>query len=93
MTERETPIYEPGDVVYGVDPYKGDEAARPWLIISNHDGRPFRRRFWVVLIVETEVPSVYFRSRSHVAISCWNRSIHSRFSCNTSYTRSWSMVP
>ena len=53
MTERETPIYEPGDVVYGVDPYKGDEAARPWLIISNHDGRPFHGDQYIALSLTT----------------------------------------
>jgi hypothetical protein len=35
------PIFEPGDVVYGADPFKGATAARPWLVVSNHDGRPF----------------------------------------------------
>lgn len=38
---NDAPIYEPGDVVYGADPYKGDEAARPWLVISNHEGARF----------------------------------------------------
>lgn len=28
------PIYEPGDVVYGADPFKGPETARPWLILQ-----------------------------------------------------------
>ena len=32
MTEQESPIYEPGDVVYGVDPYKGGAAARPSVV-------------------------------------------------------------
>mgnify|MGYP000011757261 FL=1 len=42
MTEDEPlPIFKRGDVVYGDDPYKGDEAARPWLVLSNHEGRPF----------------------------------------------------
>ena len=35
-----TPILERGDIVYGDDPFKGDEDARPRLIVSNHDGRP-----------------------------------------------------
>jgi hypothetical protein len=37
VTDEESAIYEPGDVVYGNDPFKGGEAARPWLIISNHE--------------------------------------------------------
>lgn len=41
MTDVETPVFERGDVVYGDDPFKGDEAARPWLVVSNHEGRPF----------------------------------------------------
>lgn len=39
MTNEETPIFERGDVVYGDDPFKSEEDARPWLILSNHDGR------------------------------------------------------
>lgn len=27
--------FERGDVVYGDDPFKGDEHARPWLVVSN----------------------------------------------------------
>ncbi|SIS15541.1 type II toxin-antitoxin system PemK/MazF family toxin [Natronorubrum thiooxidans] len=42
MTDEEAaPVFERGDVVYGDDPFKGDEDARPWLILSNHEGRPF----------------------------------------------------
>jgi hypothetical protein len=36
-----SPIFERGDVVYGDDPFNGEEAARPWLLVSNHEGRPF----------------------------------------------------
>ena len=39
--ENATPIFERGDVVYGDDPFKGEDDARPWLILSNHEGRPF----------------------------------------------------
>ncbi|EJN57659.1 type II toxin-antitoxin system PemK/MazF family toxin [Halogranum rubrum] len=42
MTDEESPIYELGDVVYGDDPFRGGEAARPWLIVPNHEGQPFR---------------------------------------------------
>ncbi len=31
-----TPIFERGDVVYGDDPFKNDESARPWLVLSNY---------------------------------------------------------
>ena len=42
MTDNEaTPVFERSDVVYGDDPFKGDEDARPWLILSNLEGRPF----------------------------------------------------
>jgi hypothetical protein len=34
VTEKERPIFERGDVVYGDDPFKGEEDARPWLILS-----------------------------------------------------------
>lgn len=53
MTAEETPIYEPGDVVYGDDPYKGDEAARPWLVISNHEGRPFHGDQYIAVSLTT----------------------------------------
>ena len=54
VTSRDVPVYEPGDVVFGADPYKGDEAARPWLIISNHDGRPFHGEQYIVLTLTTK---------------------------------------
>ena len=42
MTDDEaTPVFERSDVVYGDDPFKGDEDARPWLILSNLEGHPF----------------------------------------------------
>ena len=48
------PIYEPGDVVYGDDPYKGNEAARPWLIVSNHEGKPFHGEQYIALSLTTK---------------------------------------
>lgn len=48
------PIYEPGDVVYGDDPYKGNEAARPWLIVSNHEGQPFHGEQYIALSLTTQ---------------------------------------
>lgn len=53
MTEEETPIYEPGDVVYGDDPYKGAAAARPWLVISDHEGKPFHGDQYIGLSLTT----------------------------------------
>jgi mRNA-degrading endonuclease toxin of MazEF toxin-antitoxin module len=49
VTDEETPIFERGDVVYGDDPFKGEEDARPWLVLSNHEGRPFHGEQYVAL--------------------------------------------
>lgn len=54
MTENIVPIYEPGDVVYGDDPFKGDGAARPWLIVSNHEGRAFHGEQYIALTLTTK---------------------------------------
>ncbi|PCR91663.1 growth inhibitor [Natrinema ejinorense] len=48
------PIYQDGDVVYGADPYKGDDAARPWLVLSNHEGRPFHGEQYITLSLTTK---------------------------------------
>ena len=54
MTEDEAPpVYEPGDVVYGNDPFKGAGAARPWLIVSNHEGRPFHGDQYIAVTLTT----------------------------------------
>lgn len=53
MTADGNPVYEPGDVVYGDDPYKGEEAARPWLVISNHEGTPFHGEQYITLSLTT----------------------------------------
>lgn len=53
MTADDSPVYEPGDVVYGADPYKGEEAGRPWLIISNHEGKPFHGDQYIGLSLTT----------------------------------------
>ena len=53
MTENSTVVYEPGDVVYGSDPYKGAGAARPWLVVSNHEGRPFHGEQYITLALTT----------------------------------------
>ncbi len=47
-------IFERGDVVYGSDPFKGDEAARPWLIVSNHADRPFHGEQYIALTLTTK---------------------------------------
>jgi mRNA interferase MazF len=55
VTEKEpTPIFERGDVVYGDDPFKDDEDARPWLILSNHDGRPFHGEQYIALTLTSK---------------------------------------
>ncbi|PSQ08530.1 growth inhibitor [Halobacteriales archaeon QS_5_68_33] len=54
MTEEETPIFERGDVVYGDDPFKGEEDARPWLILSNHKGRPFHGEQYIALTLTSQ---------------------------------------
>jgi hypothetical protein len=47
-------VYEPGDVVYGADPYKGDSAARPWLLVSNHASQPFHGEQYIGLSLTTK---------------------------------------
>jgi hypothetical protein len=53
VTAGDVPLYQPGDVVYGDDPYKGDEDARPWLVISNHEGTPFHGEQYIALSLTT----------------------------------------
>jgi mRNA-degrading endonuclease toxin of MazEF toxin-antitoxin module len=54
VTGEETPIFERGDVVYGDDPFKGEEDARPWLILSNHEGRPFYGDQYIALTLTSK---------------------------------------
>ncbi|WP_435197435.1 type II toxin-antitoxin system PemK/MazF family toxin [Natronomonas sp. EA1] len=55
MTADETtPIYERGDVIYGDDPFKGDAAARPWLILTNHEGKPFHGEQYIAVTLTTK---------------------------------------
>lgn len=55
MTSQETsPIFERGDVVYGDDPFKGKQNARPWLVLSNHEGRPFYGEQYIVLTLTSK---------------------------------------
>ena len=52
--DANTPVFERGDVVFGEDPFKSDEAARPWVILSNHDGRPFHGEQYIALTLTTQ---------------------------------------
>jgi len=52
-TEDESPIYRPGDGVYGIDPFKGPGSGRPWLVLSNHEGRPFHGQQYIALTLTT----------------------------------------
>ena len=54
MTDEEIPIFERGDVVYGDDPFKSEEDARPWLILSNHEGRPFYGEQYIVVTLTSK---------------------------------------
>ncbi|MBB6647806.1 type II toxin-antitoxin system PemK/MazF family toxin [Halobellus ruber] len=54
MTDEQKPIFERGDVVYGDDPFKGEEDARPWLILSNHKGRPFHGEQYIALTLTSK---------------------------------------
>ena len=47
------PIYNPGDVVYGSDPFKGEDGARPWLVLSNHEDRSFHGEQYIALTLTT----------------------------------------
>lgn len=47
-------VYERGDVVYGRDPFEREEAARPWLVLTNHEGRPFHGDQCVALTLTTK---------------------------------------
>lgn len=54
MTDDGLPIFERGDVVYGDDPFKGTEDARPWLVLSNHEGRPFYGEQYIPVTLTTK---------------------------------------
>ena len=53
MTETNTPIYERADVVYGADPFDRENAARPWVIVSNHEDKPFHGEQYIALTLTT----------------------------------------
>lgn len=52
--DKPQPIFERGDVVYGEDPFKGAEGSRPWVILSNHEGRPFYGEQYITLTLTTK---------------------------------------
>ena len=54
MIDKDTPIFERGDVVYGDDPFKREEDARPWLVLSNHEGRPFHGDQYIALTLTSK---------------------------------------
>lgn len=45
--------YERGDVAYGVDPFKGADAARPWLVISTEE-HPFHGEQYIAVTLTTK---------------------------------------
>lgn len=54
MSDGSRPTFERGDVVYGSDPFKREESARPWLVLSNHEGRPFHGEQYVAVTLTTK---------------------------------------
>lgn len=70
MTEDASPIFERGDVVYGDDPFKGEEDARPWLVLSNHDGRPFHGEQYIALTLTSKS---WMDGLIEIPDDCWVR--------------------
>lgn len=54
MSDESFPVFERGDVVYGDDPFTGEADARPWVILSNHEGRPFHGEQYIALTLTTK---------------------------------------
>jgi hypothetical protein len=52
--EQPTPVFERGDVVYGVDPFKTEGSGRPWLVCLNHEGRPFHGEQYIALTLTSK---------------------------------------
>jgi hypothetical protein len=53
-TQDNQPIFEQGDVVFGTDPFKRAEAARPWLVLSAHEDRPFHGDQYISVTLTTK---------------------------------------
>lgn len=47
-------VFESGDVVFGEDQFKGAGTARPWFVISNHEGKPFHGEQYIALTLTTK---------------------------------------
>ncbi|MFB6221287.1 MAG: type II toxin-antitoxin system PemK/MazF family toxin [Halolamina sp.] len=54
MTDDATPVFERGDVVFGDDPFKSEDDARPWLILTNHEGHPFHGEQYIALTLTSK---------------------------------------
>ena len=55
MTDgADTPLFQRGDVVFGDDPFNGENAGRPWVILSNHEGRPFHGDQYIALTLTSK---------------------------------------
>jgi hypothetical protein len=63
-------IYERGDVVFGVDPFKPDGTGRPWVIVSNHEGRLFHGEQYIALTLTTRT---WLDGLVAVPESAWSR--------------------
>lgn len=48
------PNLQRGDVAYGDDPFNGEEDARPWLVLSNHEERPFHGEQYIALTLPSK---------------------------------------
>ena len=55
MTDEDAgPVFERGDVVYGDDPFKDGQTARPWLVLTNHEGRPFHGEQYIAVTLTSK---------------------------------------
>jgi mRNA interferase MazF len=54
VSDEPLPIFERSDVVYGNDPFTGENDARPWLSLSNHERRPFHGEQYIALTLTTK---------------------------------------
>lgn len=71
MTDEEaTTVFQRGDVVYGDDPFKGEGAARPWLVLSNHEGRPFHGDQYISVTLTTKS---WMDGLIEIPDECWVR--------------------
>lgn len=53
--ETANPVFERGGgCCLRRRPFKGEEAARPWLILSNHEGRPFHGEQYIAVTLTSK---------------------------------------